>query len=39
MPSSSSLEPDEEFDHEEFVSFSALVFISIGGTIGIMAAL
>jgi hypothetical protein len=37
--SSSSLEPEEEFNHEEFVSFSALVFISIGGTIGTMAVL
>jgi hypothetical protein len=39
MSSSSSLEPGEEFKHEEFVSFSALVFISIGGTIGTRAAL
>jgi hypothetical protein len=39
MSSSSSLEPDEEFNHEELVSFSALVFISIGRTIGTMRAL
>jgi hypothetical protein len=39
MSSSSSLEPGEEFMHEEFVSFSALVFISIEGTKGTMAAL
>jgi hypothetical protein len=39
MSSSSSLELDKEFNYEEFVLFSALVFISIRGTIGTMAAL